>query len=103
MFNYDRECGVAAQMANYATLLFNECGECRKRGLVAFDVSERFLQTAKILPQKEFIGWQMNTCQNAENQMVAFVSPGVEATPNDYAWIFSRLCKMFYSIPAPFL
>ena len=41
MFNYDRECGVTAQMANYATLLFNEYGECRKRGLVAFDASER--------------------------------------------------------------
>lgn len=101
MFNYDRECGVTAQMANYATLLFNEYGECRKRGLVAFDVSERFLQTAKILPQKEFIGWQMNTCQNAENQMVAFVSPGVEATPNDYAWIFHDYANV-YSIPAPF-
>ena len=36
MFNYDREFDATAQMANYATLLFNEYGECRKRGLVAF-------------------------------------------------------------------
>lgn len=52
------------------------------------EVCERFLQSADLIPEKEFLGWQINSDKEGRRQIFVFSSTGVKATQEDFNWIF---------------
>ena len=55
----------------------------------AKEVSRRFLQSAALLPENEFLGWQIETDRD-NTQCFAFSSSGITVTEEDFNWIFVK-------------
>ena len=59
----------------------------------AVEACERFLQSAKQLPHKEFLGWQLSSDNEGNLINHVFSSPGVKATTEDFNWIFQECAE----------
>ena len=66
----------------------------------AVEASQRFLQAAALLPEKELLGWQLCTEKDAPYRMSAFYSAGAGVTPQDLDWIFAGFAKAGPQEPA---
>lgn len=59
----------------------------------ASEACERFLQSAKQLPHKEFLGWQLSSDNEGNLTNYVFSGPGVKATLEDFNWIFQECAE----------
>lgn len=59
------------------------------RDKAADEVSRRFLQSAALLPESEFLGWQIETDRD-DTRCFVFSSSGVTVTEEDFNWIFVK-------------
>lgn len=50
----------------------------------------RFMQTASLLPQNGFLGWQMTADKEGKVHAFAFTSEDVRITSRDFEWIFQN-------------
>ena len=60
-----------------------------ERDREAKEVSKRFLQSAALLPDSEFLGWQIETDMDNARCFV-FSSSGTTVTEDDINWIFTK-------------
>lgn len=59
----------------------------------ASEACGRFLQSAELLPDKEFLGWQLSPADGGGWTNFVFSSPGVKAASEDFNWIFQECAK----------
>lgn len=80
--------------ANTVRLLVRTCGKAQDRRKNASAACERFVQSAELLPEGEYLSWQMTV--DAENAIsnIVFSSPGVQIQAEDYAWIFEKYASV---------
>lgn len=50
----------------------------------------RFIQTASLLQENGFLGWQMTIDKGGKDQVFAFSSEDVKITSKDFSWIFEN-------------
>ena len=70
--------------------------------LDACNASSRFLRMAGVVSDQGFLGWQIAANVQGELSSVVFTSTGVNATAEDYGWIFQK-CAVPETDRAPFL
>ena len=59
----------------------------------ASEACGRFLQSAELLPDKEFLGWQLSPADGGGWTNFVFSSSGVKAASEDFNWIFQECAK----------
>lgn len=55
------------------------------------DVSRRFAQSAAVMAEDEFIGWQVDFSKEKTYEIFAFSSRDAHITVEDFAWIFEEI------------
>ena len=80
--------------ANIAVLSIRSCDKSHESLMNAAEASERFVHSAGILPEKEFLGWQINADKEGNHQVFAFSGPGVKVTQKDFNWIFQKCASV---------
>lgn len=68
----------------------------------AAETCERFVRAAALLPEQEFLGWQINAGKDGRHRTAAFASANAKAAPEDYAWIFAH-CAVVEDAPQELL
>ena len=76
--------------ANIAVLSIRSCDKSYESFMNAAEVSERFIHAVGALPDKEFLGWQINADKEGNHQVFAFSGPGAQVTWEDFNWIFQK-------------
>ena len=71
-------------MENAAALTINT----KPGNLVFYYTGERFLHSAALLPEGEFLGWQVFADEDKTLSGITFSSSGLSVTHADYVWIF---------------
>jgi SpoVK/Ycf46/Vps4 family AAA+-type ATPase len=61
----------------------------RNREQEVSEVSKRFLHSAALLPEREFLGWQIEA-ERDNIHCFAFSSSGIKVTEKDFNWIFRK-------------
>ena len=74
--------------ANMASLQRYANGESEESSTGAYEASERFLHSAKLLPNESFIGWQIDVTGGNTDLGFVFSSKGLNVSVKDYNWIF---------------
>ena len=79
---------TTGNLNNAAALKFERTKSDYRRMNMLHQVSERFLHSAVILPEGEFLGVQLSVTGNSEMGCAAFSGPKTEASKEDFNWIF---------------
>lgn len=75
---------------NIAVLSVKRCEEYFESFGNAAEVSNRFIRSAYLLPENEFLGWQISADGEGKLHAFAFSGPGAKVTKEDFGWIFQR-------------
>lgn len=76
--------------ANMVQLLVRVYGKGEGFQENASTMRERFVQSAALLSEGEYLGWQMAVCGADIMSNMAFSSEGVRIQTEDFAWIFEK-------------
>ena len=79
---------TTGNLNNAAALKFERTKSDYRRMNMLNQVSERFLHSAVILPEGEFLGVQLSVTGDSEMGCAAFSGPKTEASKEDFNWIF---------------
>ena len=60
----------------------------------AADASERLIRSAELLPENEFLGWQINADEEGDRHVFAFAGSRAAVTQEDFGWIFQRCASV---------
>lgn len=55
---------------------------------IAYDVGKRFTVSAHLLPENEFLGWELNADSEKKDSVYAFFGANASITPKDIEWVF---------------
>lgn len=80
-------------LSNIATLTIKHFGAYSGKNYVA-EACGRFLQMAGLLPDKEFLGWQLSPGREGGWVNFVFSSRGAEVTAEDFNWIFQEYAEV---------
>lgn len=84
-------------LSNTATLIIKKFDGYYDKSY-ASEACGRFLQLAGLLPDKEFLGWQLSPDQEGGWTNYVFSSQGVKVTAEDFNWIF-QMCAVAAAAP----
>ena len=73
---------------NTAVLSVNTGNDPYEIFRIASEAGERFVRSARLLPENEYLGWQINTDKGMDIHVLAFSVPGTLTTAEDFGWIF---------------
>lgn len=79
---------ITDKVSNVLTLYAKNCGDFYDYGKNAKDVSERFIQISSLLPESEYIGWQLYCDNQSDYRSFVFSKEGTDITKDDLRWIF---------------
>ena len=72
---------------------FTSCETRGESSMMAAIATERLVSSASVLPEGEYLGWQLTAGPGNVREGAAFSSDGANATEEDLTWMFSTCTK----------
>lgn len=91
---------TAGNLTNVTALTLEKGEDDYPRMKTLERVGERFLHSAILLPEGEFLGIQLSVTGGTEMECTAFSGPGTRVSKEDFNWIFREFGKAKETAPA---
>lgn len=82
-----------SEVANVTDLFLKKQGDKSEVSAIVYETSDRFVMSAYLLPENDFLGCQISTAPNGNHQVFAFTDEGVSMSSKDFNWIFHEIAS----------